>query len=81
MAKTSLEELRGRVAAGEYAIDSGALAGVILVDFALVRRVRRLLVGAGDERGEEDGGTSSRRRRRLREGPVRPLLPRRERLQ
>lgn len=81
MAKASLEELRGRVAAGEYAVDAAELAGVILADFSLVRRVRRLLIGASEEPPDEGGGSSWRRRRRQRAGPARPLLPRRERLQ
>ena len=46
MAKSSLDELRAKIAAGEYAIDSGALAGRILTDFAVIRRVRRIVMGA-----------------------------------
>ncbi|HLM31837.1 MAG TPA: flagellar biosynthesis anti-sigma factor FlgM [Solirubrobacterales bacterium] len=46
MAKSSLDELREKIAAGEYAIDSGALAGRILTDFAVIRRVRRIVIGA-----------------------------------
>ena len=43
MPHASLEELRGKISTGEYAIDSGKLAADILSKFALIRRVRRLL--------------------------------------
>ena len=62
MPKTSLEELRGRISAGEYAIDSGTLAGDILSKFALIGRVRRLLVGDDDEATAAPEPTESLRR-------------------
>jgi hypothetical protein len=45
---SSMEELKGRIAAGDYAIDSGELAGEILTKFALVRRVTRRLMSEGE---------------------------------
>jgi hypothetical protein len=59
MPTTSLEELRGKISAGEYAIDSGKLAADILSKFALIRRVRRGLVdddalGLATEPGRDD---------------------------
>jgi hypothetical protein len=50
MPKASLEELKGQIAAGQYAIDPGILAGDILSKVALIRRVRRMLTGE-DEQG------------------------------
>jgi hypothetical protein len=61
MPKSSLEELRGKISTGEYAIDSGMLAADILSKFALIGRVRRLLVS--DEEGSEHPGPSESLRR------------------
>lgn len=66
MPKASLEELKGQIAAGQYAIDPGILAGDILSKLALIRRVRRMLLGE-DEQGaspEDDRAGTPRRRRR-----------------
>jgi hypothetical protein len=60
MRAPSLEELRGQVAAGTYAIDSGDVAGTILSNFALVRRVGREL--RREERAGELPGRSRDRR-------------------
>jgi hypothetical protein len=80
MAASSLDELKGKVAAGEYAIDAGMVAGTILSNFSLIRRVGRTLRSE-----DEDGGTGEDRpgppnRRRERPAPH-PLRPRSERLQ
>lgn len=74
MATSSLEELRGRIAAGEYAVDSGELARDILSKFALIRRVRRRLLGDADEGavGEAGGGAQRRDRRQPRSASVPP---------
>ena len=80
MPKASVEELKGRIAAGEYAIDSGKVAGKILTDFALIRRVKRLLMGEGalDEATRTPGPRSRRRTRATRSNGLRT---RRERFQ
>jgi hypothetical protein len=44
MAPDSLTELKGRISAGEYAVDSSEVAGEIITKFALVRRVTRQLM-------------------------------------
>jgi hypothetical protein len=83
MATSSLDELKGKVAAGEYAIDSGMLAGTILTDFALVRRVGRTLRSEDGDATAGEGGLAPQppsRRRGERRGPQ-PLKPRRERRQ
>ena len=82
MATSSLDELKGKVAAGEYAIDAGMLAGTILTDFALVRKVGRTLRSEDEEAtaGEAGLAPQPRSRRRERHGPP-PLKPRRERRQ
>jgi hypothetical protein len=48
MAPDSLDTLRGRISAGEYAVDSGAVASEIITKFALVRRVTRQLIREDD---------------------------------
>ena len=48
MPTSSLDELRGQISAGQYAIDSGEVAGEILTKFALVRRVTRQLMQEDD---------------------------------
>jgi hypothetical protein len=79
MPKASLEELKGRIAAGEYAIDSGKLAGAIFSKFELIRRVRRGLMGEDEEgaAGEAGRGPQPRGRRRARPASH-PLKPRSE---
>ena len=48
---TSLEQIRGQISTGKYAIDSSEVAGEILTKLATVRRVRRLMnEGKGEER-------------------------------
>ena len=83
MPKASLEELKGQIAAGQYAIDPGILAGDILSKVALVRRVRRLLMGEG-ERGAEteaERGLNAPRQRGSMPGTWRFPQPRSDRLQ
>ena len=63
MATSSLDELRGRISAGEYAIESGEIAGEILTKFALVRRVTRLLMS---EDGQAEAGRQGPARRKQR---------------
>jgi hypothetical protein len=65
MPKSSMEELKGQIAAGQYAIDPGVLAGDILSKLALIRRVRRLLLG-DDEQGGMTGVDRSLQARRQR---------------
>ena len=79
MATSSLDELKGKVAAGEYAIDAGMVAGTILSNFALVRRVGRTLRTEADD-GAADNGAQPRGRRRERP-ESHPRRSRRERLQ
>jgi hypothetical protein len=64
MPKSSLNELKGVVAAGQYAIDSHELAGEILSKFAVIRRVRRDLPREDDEGTAGDVGRAPQRRRR-----------------
>ena len=63
MPKSSLNELRGVVATGQYAIDSHELAGDMLSKFALVRRVGRDLLGE-DEGAAGDVGRAPQASRR-----------------
>lgn len=79
MAASSLDELKAKVAAGEYAIDAGMVAGTILSNFALVRRVGRTLRTEAED-GPAGNGPQPRGRRRERPAS-RPQRPRRERLQ
>jgi hypothetical protein len=66
MPKDSLEELKGQIAAGQYAIDPGILAGDILSKVALIKRVRRMLVREDDQAaGPEERGAPARRHRGL----------------
>ena len=46
---TSLEQIRGQISTGRYAIDSSEVAGEILTKLAIVRRARRLM-NEGTER-------------------------------
>lgn len=78
MATSSLEELKARIAAGEYAIDSRELAGRILSTSALIKRVKRLLTPGLDAAAA--GRDSQRLLRRVR-CASHPLQPRPERLQ
>jgi hypothetical protein len=55
-----LDELRGQISAGEYAIESREVADEILTKFALVRRVTRLLMT--EDEGEAGPRSPSRRR-------------------
>lgn len=64
VSKSSLHELRGMVAAGQYAIDSRELAGDMLSKFALVRRVGRDLLGEDDEGAAGDVGRAPQASRR-----------------
>jgi hypothetical protein len=77
MPKSSLEELRARISAGSYTVDSGRLAGDILSKFALIRRVRREMIGEGNGvPGDARRGRNASDRRRTR----RDLPPRQARL-
>ena len=49
---TSLEQIRGQISTGKYAIDSSEVAGEILTKLAIVRRARRL-INEGEGKGEE----------------------------
>lgn len=83
MPKASLEELKGQIAAGQYAIDPGILAGDILSKVSLVRRVRRLVMGE-DERGAEtetERGSQAPRQRGSMPATWRFPQPRGDRLQ
>ena len=70
MPMSSLQKLKGQVATGQYAIDSGELADTILAKFAVVRRVGRGLMSEAEEVGRERYGLS---RRRARSAPARAL--------
>jgi len=64
MPKASIDELRGQIAAGEYAIDSDVLAGDILGKFEVIRRVGRWLMDPGEadaERAEPRDRRGARR--------------------
>jgi hypothetical protein len=88
MANSSLEELKGQIAAGEYVIDSAMVADKILSTFAVIRRVGRSLMsedvdGADDSdgaAGQADRGPQPqpRTRRGSRPAPSHPLQPRHE---
>jgi hypothetical protein len=82
MPKSSLEELRVQIAAGEYAIESGALAGDILAKFEVIRRVGRRLRSEDAEAATTDarGAASPRRSRGPQPAPSRPRRSRDERL-
>ena len=82
MQKASLDELRGQIAAGQYAVDSRALAGDILAKFELIRRVSRGLVAEAEEDVGGEAGliTASRRRRGARPASPQSRNPRSERL-
>ena len=76
MAKSSLEELKGQVAAGQYAIDPADLAGDMLSKFDLVRRVRRLIGEDEDEdRAADEGGRAAPARRSRGARPASSLPP------
>lgn len=75
-----LEDLKRRIATGEYAVDSAALAQAIITKMALVRRTRRFLANE-DERGSpgERQPSPERARRGQRRSQVR-IPPRGQRL-
>jgi hypothetical protein len=76
MATSSVAELKGRIAAGEYAVDSRKVAGEILFKSVMIRRVARMM--SEDEEGAAGRGAQSRRRARSQGSQ--PTRPRRERL-
>jgi hypothetical protein len=49
MPDSSVEELKRRIAAGEYAIDSGNLADTIISKIGVIKRVKRSLASAGED--------------------------------
>ena len=56
MTTSSLEELKGQIAAGTYTVDSRALAGEIVTKFALARRVAHMIIdGPGEARPRAAG--------------------------
>ena len=55
MPVSSVEDLKRRIAAGEYAIDSGKLADTIVTKIGIVRRVSRLLEREGEEAAGKAG--------------------------
>jgi hypothetical protein len=59
MEATALDDLKRRIATGEYAIDSASVAGAILSKMAVIRRVRRSLV----REAEQPNGELRRRSR------------------
>jgi hypothetical protein len=61
MAASSLDELKGRISAGQYEVSSADLADEIVSKFALVRRVSRQM-----REGEAEAGRPSRGRDRER---------------
>ena len=62
MRKASLQELRGRISAGKYKVDSSDLAADILSKFALVGRVKKLLVSEDRDTTPHPGPSESLRR-------------------
>jgi preprotein translocase subunit SecA len=80
MSKSSLEELKGRIAAGQYAVDSRTVADDILSKFAVIRRVARRLVSEDEEAQQAAGGTAPARNRGSRAAPTRRSRTRDERL-
>ncbi len=71
MHASSLEELRGQIAAGQYAIDSGTLAEDIVSKLATVRRVQRIVLSA-DEGSAAEAGPAARPRGRRGARPASP---------
>jgi hypothetical protein len=88
MGNSSLEELKGQIAAGEYAIDSRMVADKILSTFAEIRRVGRSLMSEDVEGAEDAEGAAgepargpqleSQTRRGSRPTSSSPLQPRHE---
>lgn len=63
MPESSLEELKRRIATGEYAIDSGKLADTIISKLGVIRRVGRILAAQDEDApGEASGGRLRRTR-------------------
>jgi hypothetical protein len=52
MAASSLDELKGRISAGRYAVSPADVADEIVSKFTLVRRVSRLMRDGEAERGQ-----------------------------
>ena len=80
MAESSVEELKRRIAAGEYRIDSRALAETILTKIELIRRVARFLASEDGEPIGEGPGRARRSRTRRGSRPPRQLRSQRRRL-
>jgi Anti-sigma-28 factor, FlgM len=78
MPKASLEELKGQIASGQYAVDPGALADDILSKFAVIRRVARRLTSEDEAAG--GGAATSTRDRGSRPAPSRRSRSRDQRL-
>jgi hypothetical protein len=80
MAATSLEEIRGKISAGEYPVDSSEIAADILSKAALVRKVRRQLMREDVVRVPGEVGRATQPRRPARSEPSDRSKSRRERL-
>jgi hypothetical protein len=74
-----VEQLKEQVSAGEYEIDSGRLAGTIISNLALIRRVGRHLMAEDEEAGADEAGQGTQPRSRRRARSVRPIQAPRER--
>jgi hypothetical protein len=80
MQKASLDELKGQIAAGEYAVDSRVVAGDILSKFEVIRRVGRWMMGTDEaETAGEPSRSAQPRSRGARPMPARRPQSRSER--
>lgn len=73
----SLEALKGRIAAGEYAVDSGKVADAMVWKPATIRRVKQILA----DEDEEPAPTDATRGAPARARGARPSSSRRRRQQ
>jgi len=80
MPTARLDEIRGEISKGAYAIDSSAIAAEILTKAALVRMVKRLLMSEDEGRSPVDAGRADRPERRVRAERSTPPRSRREAL-
>jgi hypothetical protein len=77
MPVSSVEDLKRRIAAGEYAIDSGTLADTIVTKIGIVRRVSRFLESEDEEAAGKAGSRAPSRARGGTRSAQRPLQRRR----
>jgi hypothetical protein len=80
MSATSLDELRGQISAGTYAIDSKELAADLLSKAALIRKVKSMLLNQDEQRSPAESGRATRPRGAARPAPSSRRASRRERL-